>query len=283
MEREAEVLSARPGLFFDPFEIIGLNDGATYTITSFELSCQKAFLKCGSLDEYLAVTADILRRMGFTDCSFTRMNTREMEHRMFTTPEALTEHYQHPDISKNDFVLRYCSESTVPRRKSEFDRYIEQANFDIDILRSNRETRQILEGYGYWDYYNLPIPATNGRGNVMLAATARRMAVNDFGMLVDKYAVALRILARTLDHAGTTRIPREFLGKDEEKEIHIKPRALAVLNLMANEGMSVAEVAAALHLSEARVKQLLRAIRDALDARTNMQAVARAYRFGLIN
>ncbi|MEJ7842544.1 MAG: GAF domain-containing protein [Rubrobacter sp.] len=59
-------------------------------------------------------------------------------------------------------------------------------------------------------------------------------------------------------------------------------RQFEVLNLMS-EGHPARQIAAELHLSEATVRNHIRAVKHALDARSQLEAIARARKFGLLS
>lgn len=91
------------------------------------------------------------------------------------------------------------------------------------------------------------------------------------------------------NHVPESRLVRELLdGRSPSAPPVPNPEApdltrrqLEVLNLIA-EGRSARRIASELHLSEATVRNHIRAVKHALDARSQLEAIARARKLGLL-
>jgi DNA-binding NarL/FixJ family response regulator len=89
-------------------------------------------------------------------------------------------------------------------------------------------------------------------------------------------------------HVPESRLVRELLGGrpsapalPDADAPDLTRRQLEVLNLLG-EGRSARQIAAGLHLSEATVRNHIRAVKHALDARSQLEAIARARKLGLL-
>lgn len=89
-------------------------------------------------------------------------------------------------------------------------------------------------------------------------------------------------------HVPESRLVRELLeGRPPAPTLpdadapDLTRRQLEVLNLLG-EGRSARQIAASLHLSEATVRNHIRAVKHALDARSQLEAIARARKLGLL-
>lgn len=226
-----------------------------------------------------------IQHLGLTDFSFTRMGGKDPDGAMImsTTPRVMAEHYLHRNVWEHDLMLQYAAVQTAPLYQTTVDRYIDDAPFISETIRSNRETRAFIKGFGYEEYYNTPVKAANGNGNIMLAVTAKNLSVAQIQQLTSNNKIALQILARAIDHIGTRRFPKHFLDLSEGREIVISPRPLQLLATMAKENMTLNEAAAKLNMALSTANQHISAIRSALDANSTVAALYRAMKADLID
>lgn len=89
----------------------------------------------------------------------------------------------------------------------------------------------------------------------------------------------LRLVRELLDGTGQ---PRNAPPVPHADAPDLTPRQSEVLNLLG-EGRSARHIAAELHLSEATVRNHIRAVKQALDARSQLEAIARARKLGLLS
>lgn len=283
MEGEAQ-LGAADALFAPKEALVQTEDG-TFSATLFEIRCHQELMRSMDLADMMSRVLRFIQRLGFTDFSLTRMACKDPNSAMIlgSTPAAMAAHYSHRNVWEHDLMLQYAAVQTEPIYQTTVDRYIASAPFLSETIRSNRETRAFIGGFGYQEYYNIPMKAANGNGNILFAVTAKNLSPTQIQKLTSQNRVALRILARAIDHIGTRRFPKLFLGESESREIVISPRPLQLLTTMAKENMTLSEAALHLNMALSTANQHIAAIRNALDANSTVAALYRAIKADLID
>jgi DNA-binding CsgD family transcriptional regulator len=283
MESEAE-LRPQDAPFAPEGAIVKAEDG-TFSSTLFEIRCHQELMRSVDLADMMGRVLKFIQRLGFTDFSVTRMASKDPEGAMImgTTPLAMAIHYGHKNVWEHDLMLQYAAVQTEPLYQTTVDKYIASAPFLSETIRSNRETREYIKGFGYQEYYNIPLKAANGNGNVLIAVTAKNLSPEQIHQLASRSKVELQIIARAIDHIGTRRFPKWFLGASESQEILISPRPLQLLTTMAKGNMTLNEAAAHLNMAISTANQHIAAIRNALDANSTVAALYRAIKADLID
>jgi DNA-binding CsgD family transcriptional regulator len=282
---EGEVESNAVDILFAPKEALVQTEDGTFSATLFEIRCHQELMRSSDLADMMSRVLRFIQRLGFTDFSLTRMASKDPNSAMIlgTTPAAMAEHYSHRNVWEHDLMLQYAAVQTEPLYQTTVDGYIASAPFVSETIRSNRETRAFIKGFGYQEYYNIPMKATNGNGNVLIAVTAKNCSPAQVQQLASRNTVALQILARAVDHIGTRRFPKLFLDKLESQEVVINPRPLQLLTTMAKDNMTLNEAAIKLNMALSTANQHIAAIRNALDANSTVAALYRAIKAGLID
>lgn len=257
----------------------------TYSVTLFEIRCHQELAKARDLPELMQKIRDFVVRLGFTDFSFGRMASKNPSAAMvlMTTPPSITDHYRHDDVWQHDLVLQHSALCEQPVFQSDIDNYVASAPFKTEAILSNRETRAMVRGHGFFEYYAVPIKSTNGNGNVLLAVTAKHMGVAQFRCLVEKNIPAFHILAKSIDYIGVKKFPEFFLDASENRTILITPKPLLLLSTMAKENLSLYDAAKKLGIGRSTANKHIAAAREAFNAKTNVSAVYRALQEGFID
>jgi DNA-binding CsgD family transcriptional regulator len=257
---------------------------ASYDDTLRELRCHRELIGARHMEEFGERVSARLTTLGFSNFSFSRLkNKGDIRHPLNTLSVRMAERYSDPAIAEHDLLLQYATINTKPIYKSAIDRYVESSPFISETIIANRESRKVTESCGYNDFYDIPIRACNGNGNVMLAVTAKDLDIHQFYQLVEQNKEELQVLAQAIDHIGTRKFPTDFLGAAENRKIAINSRPLELLRVMAAENLTLNDAAKRLHISVSTANQHVAAARSALDANTNLTALYRAMKEGLID
>jgi hypothetical protein len=263
------------------------DDDGSMVSHCFEIDCHQRLNKARSLEEFSSIILDLVRSLGGTDFSLTRMASKNPAIAMVlgTTPRAMTDHYKHKNVWMHDLMIQYAADpaNTKPMYQSTIDDFIEKATFLSETIRSNRETRQFIQGYGYMDYYDIPISAANGNGNVLMAVTAKKLDLADFQCFVESKKYLLQIIGRAVDYVGTRKFPESFLDAEESRTIKITPKPLRLLTAIAQQNLTLAEIAKKLHITQSAANQQMAAAKAAFGAKTIGHAIYCALKAGLID
>lgn len=255
-----------------------------YSSTTFEIRCHQELSKARDLPELKDKILSFVTRLGFTDFSFGRMASKNPSAGMvlMTTPNIITDHYRHSDVWQHDLMLQHARACQEPIFQSTIDDYVANAPLKTESILSNRETRALVRGHGFYDYYATPLKSTNGNGNVLLATTAKNMSCVRFKELAEINKEAFAILGRAIDYVGIKKFPNFFLDESESKQILITPRPLLLLNTMAKGNLTLNDAAQKLGMSLSTANKHIAAARAAFGANTNASAVYRAMQEGFI-
>ena len=227
---------------------------------------------------------DLLERWGLSHYSFSRLATKgDMEPTVKTVPDELTDEYQKNRYYEEDFVLRHCMSNTDPIFQYQSYSHIKKSPHRTEQIQLNIDIYEMISALGFYDFYNTPIQAHNGNGNVMLAVTSKGEAPEKFFFKVEKLKPRLVALSEAIDYIGTRKFPEIFLSSEEKRETVITPRQLKILTVLAKDDLTLAEAAEQLSISIHTANQHVAAARQAFDARTTSGAIYRAIKEGLID
>jgi len=93
----------------------------------------------------------------------------------------------------------------------------------------------------------------------------------------------LHILAQAIDYVGTRKFPDFFLCEHECQKIVITPKPLVLLNMLAQEDLTLLQTADKLSISIHTADKHISAVKKALGASTIHGAIYKAIKVGLID
>lgn len=236
----------------------------------FELSSAK------DVRDFKRRIENIVKRLGFGDYAFVRLATADGSRELISITADLIEAYDEAELYEYDMALMHAAEQTQAVFRSEINEYIFQAPVACgEYTRCMHEINELNKSFGYFDYYTIPIKASNGNGNVSLSLTRRGLSPIELKRRVQQCVSDLQLLCEAIDFVSTRRFANELLGpKDQESRIiKINPRPLEVLSILANNDLNITEVASQMGINAVTANRHLQAARKAFGVRTNYAAI----------
>jgi DNA-binding CsgD family transcriptional regulator len=224
-----------------------------------------------------------LQDFGFSDYSFIQMERREEpETHMYTTPKEFSDIYLSEGIYEHDQLLSYAAVNTEPIFQSTIDAYLRSAPVKTQTILKNERIQRYVKGKGFLDYYNVPLPAATGQGNVLLSLTAQHVQSDELIRRAVDNQQLLHILCKAVDYVGTVKFPHYFLDSGSS-DVKIFPKPLRLLILLAKEDLTLNDAAARLGITRSTANAHVAAIKNAFGTRTLWGSVFKAMQLGLIN
>lgn len=228
----------------------------------------------------------IIQGFGFSDFSFVRMHCGDIDSRLLVTgPEEMLTAYFDQNFMKYDMILPYIEQSVEPIFLSEIRDYAAKSPFQNETTRGMKAIYELNKSYGFYDYYNIPIKALNGEGNVLFSVTIRGYGPTEIKRAVEESKVALLLLCEAIDFVVTQKFSDDLIGERvaTPEDIAINPRPLRVLQALANNDFNIMQVADHLNISAVTANKHLETARKALAVRTNYAAIKKGILIGLIS
>tara|TARA_B110000211_G_C14010855_1_gene523061 strand:+ start:562 stop:1317 length:756 start_codon:yes stop_codon:yes gene_type:complete len=142
----------------------------------------------------------IVQGLGFSDFAFMRVHCGDIDSRLLlTTPADLLASYFGDDFMKYDMMLPYAEQKLDPVYCSEVFAYAADSPFQNETTRAMKAIFELNKSYGFHDFYNIPMKARNGEGNVLFSVTVRGHSPTDVKRIVDECHMALTLLCEAID------------------------------------------------------------------------------------
>jgi DNA-binding CsgD family transcriptional regulator len=228
----------------------------------------------------------IVQSFGFSDFSFVRMHCGDIDSKLLVTgPDEMLSAYFDQNFMKYDMILPYTEQGLEPIFLSKIREYVSNSPFETETTRVMKSIYELNKSYGFYDYYNIPIKALNGEGNVLFSVTIGGYSPTEIKRAVDESKVALLLLCEAIDFVVTHKFSDDLIGERvaTPEGIAINPRPLRVLQALANNDFNIMQVAEHLNISAVTANKHLETARKALGVRTNYAAIKKGILNGLIN
>ena len=201
---------------------------------------------------------------------------------LFSLPEEMIRAYCEERLFKSDLLLQYGKENTQPIFSSQIYGYIDAAPFDMDLTQKNRQMVQLYRRFGYSELCAIPAPAYNGSGHVMLIVTYSGRDVDEFRARMISMMPGCRSLCNAIDSVSTKKFRTSFIDPVDCPGI-LTRKPLAALRMLATEDKTITDIAQDLCISPITAHQHLAAARKALGVKTNVAAVVKAIKLGILD
>lgn len=258
----------------------------TEHFSEYEFGYYADLSSANSVGEFKNKIHSIVQGFGFSDFSFVRMHCGDIDSKLLVTgSEEMLSAYFDQNFMKYDMILPYTEQSLEPIFLSEIRDYVSKSPFQNETTRGMKSIYELNKSYGFHDYYNIPVKALNGEGNVLFSVTIRGYSPTEIKRAVDKSKVALLLLCEAIDFVVTQKFSEDLIGERvaAPEGIAINPRPLRVLQALANNDFNIMQVAEHLNISAVTANKHLETARKALGVRTNYAAIKKAILNGLIN
>lgn len=249
----------------------------------FEICCYAELERSKDILDFKNKIRMMVNRFGFSDFSYIRMLARASETQLVSTEQEMTAFWLGEALWEHDYMTQYATVNTKPIFQSTINTYVNRAPFETIEIRKNKQLQENVRRYNYLDYYNIPLRAGNGSGNVLLSITSKNMPVLEFQRCVARSCFGLHILARAIDHVGTSRFPSHLLDPTESSRAVLRPRAIDLLNTLAWDNLTLQDSADKLCMSIVTANKHIRAIKQAFQVNTLTSAVYRAIKAGIVD
>lgn len=252
-------------------------------ILDFEVKyCRELSLARNINDLYMQIGIT-LRYMGFSEYSFSRLSaTSEIPAPLVTMPLEMSSIYFTDAHYECDPVIEYVLANVDPIYLSDIKKVIESLPYDTEIIKRNKEMFALLKAYGYYDFYFIPVKASNGNGTVTLSVATKSDDLIMFRNQVEKNKSQLMALARAIDFVGTKKFPEFFLSDLENKQIVINPNPLQLLQIMVQQDVKLIDAAKVMDVSRHAANRWIKCIKDDLKVNTTARAIYLLLKAGLI-
>jgi len=148
-----------------------------------------------NIGEFKNKILTIVQSFGFSDFSFVRMHCGDIDSKLLVTgPKEMLSAYFDQNFMKYDMILPYTEQSIEPIFLSEIREYAAKSPFENETTRGMKAIYELNKSYGFYDYYNIPIKALNGEGNVLFSVTIRGYGPTEIKRAVEESKVALTLL-----------------------------------------------------------------------------------------
>jgi len=237
-----------------------------------ELACSRDVL------DFKTRIGAVVDRLGFSDFAFVRLASSDADFSMLmSTPSTLLDSYCKEGLYENDMMFSYAKSKVSPIYRSTLDHYLGQSPVDTNMTRTMEEIYQLNKSLGYYDYYHIPSEAMDGDGKVMFSVTLRGCSPLEFKCRIQGCESTLRLLSDAIDLVATRKFAHIFVNAKDKPIIAITPKPLLVLETLANNDFTVAQIADHLNISPVTVSKHLETARKALGVRTNHAAIKKAF------
>ena len=252
--------------------------------SAFQISFYKELSISRSFDEFSTKIKKILEALGFGEYAFSRTSaTGEIPRPIITMPDDMNDIYFREGFYEHDLSLQCAMNDNGPIFHSVIEDYVNDVPFVTDTITQNREIFKLLKSFGYSDFYFIPLGAHNGNGRVLLSVATKDKSVIQFRAHVENCKDALHLLAQAIDYVGTRKFPDFFLCEHECQKIVITPKPLVLLNMLAQEDLTLLQTADKLSISIHTADKHISAVKKALGASTIHGAIYKAIKVGLID
>ena len=234
------------------------------------------------IEDLNAEIRKMIHAVSFSDYTFFRVGKVLGHPTLSTLPKELTRVYMQESYDECDFLIEYASANTRPIFFSKVYGMAYDSPYDTNRFRANQKIYELHQKFGYLDHYCIPKQACDGGRNVMLMVSQRGVSSTEFQVNLAVHRAFLHVLCEAIDYVVSMKFSEIMPDNEGNSDIHINPKPLKVLSTLANNDMTMAQVAETLHISAITANQHMATVRRELGVRTTVGAIKKAIRLGLI-
>ena len=228
----------------------------------------------------------IVNRLGLSDYTFVPLE-RDWEYEqqqglLSTLPLEYWRLFRERELHTHDMIVSFFRDNTHPCHTSHIYNYYCDAPFDTEITRINRAIRQLQHSFGFFEQYAIPVVSADGSQRFLFMLAQQNVEAADFQNKTNGLVSQLRALGHAIQAVCEARFPNLF-QRPAPTVVDIAPKPLRVLATLANNDLSITDVASKLCISPITAHQHIAAARKALNKQTNIGAIKEAVKQGLIS
>ncbi len=228
----------------------------------------------------------IINRLGFSDYTFAPLERdwayENQQGFLSTYPDEFWRIYQEEELYNDDMLMRFVKDNTHSIFTSHIYDYFCNAPFENEVTRINRTIRQLHHSFGFFEQHVTPIITADNEGIFLLSLSQQNMDAATFQATVNRSGPQIRSLGECIFKVCQSKFPHLF-SQPPKKVISIAPKPLQVLATLANEDLTITDLADKLCISPITAHQHIAAARKALGKNTNIGAIKKAMSLGLIS
>lgn len=232
------------------------------------------------LNEFSSGIANIVKRLQFTDYSFINLDfAATPQTALASLPKSMLNSYYKERLFEHDMIVQrgICNEEAY--LSSTIHNYVNAAPFRCEMTIAMNKLYQLYKSFGFYDFLNVPFH--NHRGRFLLTVTIRGTNPSDFRRNTKSAEQSLLLLAEAIEHVAFDNYLDLLPRRTTNTAVNAKP--LRVLNTLANNDLTIDQVAQKLGISTVTVNQHLKTVRRALNVKTNYAAIRKCISEGLIS
>lgn len=219
---------------------------------------------------------------GFSDFAFIRGNCAGKNEKLITSPQKQIEIYKNSGFYQYDFVEEYRKNNTRAEFMTRLYQPAVDAPFDIETLKANREIYEVNQSFGYFEYYYIFMKSCHDDEKIMFACSRKGLDPASLQICAAPYEVNLKLLCQVIDYVVIQKFRAEFLDPEKDEVVTITPQPLRVLSALANYDLNITQLSEKLGISAVTVHHHITNARKSLGTRTNIGAIRKAIKLGLI-
>ena len=251
---------------------------STREFKSFEAACYKSLYPTTSPEQFRDRLASILEKLGFPTFSLMALfpHPRLIIHNL---PEALQSAYEQGNFERVDYAISYANDARHPVLRSRIEDYMSAAPVQTREMIRNQDLSILYKGHEFYEFYLIPI--VSGGERYLFSITSEDIAP-DFLKKLRKHPEAIQLVAEICVSFGQRKFPEHFRAGGERKEIKLQLQPLMDISRIAQEDLTIQQIAHRTERSVHTINQHLAAARKALNSKTTHGAIYRAIQEGLI-
>jgi DNA-binding CsgD family transcriptional regulator len=232
-----------------------------------------------SEDELKTKILDIVTRLGFSDFSVVNLDCiYEPQYQLNSLPTPLTHSYYEKRLYTEDMILQRAVDNSDPFLSSLIHEHVESAPYNSDMTRKMAAIYDLNKSFGYYDCYHVPYKTHDSY--LLLSVVARGVGPIEFKALAKQTRQSLHLLTDAiifvLDSRFSELLPVRY------RDSVINPKPLRVLNTLANNDLTIEQVAQKLCISVVTANQHLKTVRTKLGVKSNYASIRRCILTGII-
>jgi DNA-binding CsgD family transcriptional regulator len=232
-----------------------------------------------SEDELKAKILDIVNRLGFSDYSVVNLDCiHEAQYPLNSLPAPLVRSYYEKRLYTEDMIIQRAIDNTDPFLSSLIHEHVDSAPYNSDMTRKMAAIYELNKSFGYYDCYHIPYRTPNCY--FLLSVVGRGVSPVDFQNLIKESKQSLHLLTDAIVFMLSNRFSKLLPTRAED--LTINPKPLRVLNTLANNDLTIEQVAKKLSISVVTANQHLKTVRTKLGVRSNYASIRRCILTGII-
>jgi hypothetical protein len=250
----------------------------------YEALCQE-LTNAYNLEFFRSRILGVVNRLGFSDFIFIRLerewhpgSERGLLHSL---PKEMLDEYHENLLYNHDLLLSYGKVNTQPILGSQIYGYVDDAPFEMELTTKNRQLRKFYRRHHYLEHLAVPAAAINGSGHVQLILTSSGKSKDEIQSTAALVTPICRSLCKAVDSVSTRKFRSVFIDP-KDAPLMLNPKPLAMLQALANTDSTITHIADNLCISAITAHQHVATARKALGVNTNIGAIVKAVKAGLI-